>query len=112
CVRFIPGEESWSAERQVQIAPMGGRQERMALGFMQEQEGAAAQDFAGAPNHATRKETVAVHWFSVPIQVENGHRLLVEFCGYFPQACRPGCEQIGQRLSAACLSHLAQKPLG
>jgi len=63
----------------MQVAAMGGGKARMALLGMQEQEGATAQDFAGAPNHATRKETAAVHWFAVPIQVEDGHGLLVEF---------------------------------
>ena len=90
---------------------MGGRHEWMALVIMQEEERPTAQDFAGAPNHATWKEGIAVHGFPMPIQEEDRHRWFAVFCGWFPQARRPGCQRIGQRFSTARLSYLAQKPL-
>lgn len=107
---FILRHQAWGTRGQVQVAAMGGSQERMASVIVQQQEGATAQDFAGAPNHSTRDEASAVHGFSVPIQEEDGHRWFAVLCGWFPQACRPGCQRIGQRFSTARLRHLRKKP--
>src|SRR5262249_27064358 len=83
----------------------------MASVIVQQQERAPAQDFAGAPNHPTRKEAIAVHWLPMSIQEEARHRWFAVRCGWFPQARRPGCQRFRQRFSAACLRHLAQKTL-
>jgi len=109
--RFIPGKESGSAERQVHVTPMGRCQERMTAIIVQEQEGATAQNLAGAANHATWQKATAVHWFPMAIQEEDRHRWFAVLCGWFPQARRPVCQRIGQCFSATRLRYLRKKPL-
>jgi hypothetical protein len=67
--RFIPCEEAWSAQGQVQVAAMGGYQERMAPVVMQEQECPTAQDLASTPNHAPWQQVIAENWFPVSVHV-------------------------------------------
>jgi hypothetical protein len=78
--------------------------------IVQEQEGATAQNLAGAANYATWQKATAIHWFSMAIQEEDWHRRFAVLCGWFPQARRPGCQRIRQPFSAARLGYLAQKP--
>jgi hypothetical protein len=81
----------------------------MALFVMQEEERAAAQNFAGAPNHAPWKQIVAEYRLPVSIHV-GGRRDRLAFLGFwFPQPGGPARQRIAERLSAARLRDLRKK---
>ena len=69
---------------------MGGGEERMALGIMQEQQRPAAQYLAGTPDQAAWDQVIGVHRFLVPIEVEGGRWLAwLRLLGR-PKPRRPG----------------------
>jgi len=83
----------------------------MALFVMQEEERAAAQNFAGASNHAPWKQIVAEYRLPVSIHV-GGRRDRLAFLGFwFPQPGGPARQRIGERLSAARLRDLRKQSL-
>jgi hypothetical protein len=67
----IAGQKLGDAFGQVQVAPMGGGKVRMAVGVVQEEEGASAQHFACTPDESAGNQIIAEDRLAVPIHVRS-----------------------------------------
>ena len=89
---------------------MGGGEEGMPAGIMQEQQCSAAQDLARAPDQAAGDQMIGIHRFLVSIEVEDGWWLAWLRRCTRPELGGPGGKAVGERFIAPGTRHLREKP--
>lgn len=99
---LIALQKCGKARGEMLISSMGGDEQRMALGIMQQQERSAPQDDAQPPDQPTREEQITVDRFAVTIEIAGQCLQMVRVVGFccsfngMPQMLDPGSEHIGE----------------